>query len=121
MKKNKDIKFKAGKNIAMKVPTHRYDQTIHFYNEILGFQKIEEYKPEVVFEFGDKNLWIDKVKYLSQSEIWLEVECNDIVKAKKYFHNRGIQFRDEIEKLPNGLKALWIASPNDIIHLISES
>ena len=114
------VKFKAGKNIALKVPTHHYDRTVNFYREILGLHQIEENKPEVVFEFGDKNLWIDKVDYLSQSEIWLEIKCNNIGDAKEHFKVQGLTFRDEIEKLPRDLKAFWITSPNDIIHLISE-
>jgi hypothetical protein len=74
----------------------------------------------LAFEFSGKKLWIDKVNHLSQSEIWLEIVCNNITEAKKYFKKTEITRRDEIEKLPDGLQAFWISSPNDIVHLITE-
>ena len=121
MKKQKQVKFKAGKNIAMKVPAHQYQQTVEFYKDIISLRQIKEYEPETVFKFGDKNLWIDKVNYMSQSEIWLEIECDDINEAEKYLESQGVVRRDEIEKLPKGLQAFWISSPSDIIHLISKA
>ncbi|MGD8293677.1 MAG: VOC family protein [Desulfobacterales bacterium] len=33
-------KFSPGKNIAMKVPTHEYDNTVAFYRDILGFEEV---------------------------------------------------------------------------------
>ncbi len=121
MRKNNKVKFSAGKNIAMKVPAHQFEQTVQFYRDIIGLRQIKENEPEVVFKFGDKNLWIDKANNLSQAEIWLEIECKNINEAKKYFKAKEITRRDEIEKLPRGLQAFWITNPCDIIHLISET
>ncbi len=118
---NNNLIFIAGKNIAMKVPPHLFVKTVAFYRDIIKLPAIKESEPYEVFEFGDKKLWIDKVDHLSQSEIWLEIECNDIKKAKAYFKNKNIIFREEIEELPKKLKAFWIAGPNDIIHLIKET
>jgi predicted enzyme related to lactoylglutathione lyase len=117
----KNIKFKAGKNIAIKVPTHQYEQTVEFYRDIIGLPQIRQEKPQIVFKFGDKNLWIDKQNYLSQAEIWFEIECENINEAKKYFKAKRVVRRDEVEKLPPDFKGFWIASPGDIIHLITES
>jgi hypothetical protein len=116
----KSVNFNAGKNIAMKVPSHQYEQTVIFYREIIGLPQIKEEEPEIVFKFGDKKLWIDKVQHLSQAEIWLEIECDDINEAKKHFKQHKVNRRDEIEKLPRDFKGFWISSPSDIIHLISE-
>lgn len=66
-------KFKPGRNIAMKIPPHEYDETLTFYADVLRFPRVTDYAPAVVFEFGGKNLWLDKVDGLSQAEIWLEV------------------------------------------------
>lgn len=115
----KSINFKAGQNIALKVPSHQYEETVTFYRDIIGLQQIKNEEPEIVFKFGDKKLWIDKVKHLSQAEIWLEIECDDIKGAKKHFKKHGVYRRDEIEKLPLEFNGFWISSPSNIIHLIS--
>ena len=74
----------------------------------------------IVFEFGDKNLWIDKIAGISQAEIWLEIQTDDIQKANDYFSEKGIPQRDEIEPLPPKFNGFWISSPSNIIHLIHQ-
>jgi len=120
MKKHNNIRFKAGQNIAMKVPLHQYEQTVKFYRDIIGLPQIKDEEPQTVFKFGDKKLWIDKENHLSQSEIWLELECKNLEEAKKYLESENIIRRDDVEKLPEGFEGFWIASPGDIIHLITK-
>jgi len=73
--------FKPGKNIAIKVPFHHFEQTVSFYRDLLGLEQIHRTSPDaddsVTFRFGDKNLWIDRSATLSQAEIWLEVQTAD--------------------------------------------
>ena len=114
------VSFKAGKNIAMKVPSHQYEQTVLFYRDIIGLHQLKNEEPQIVFEFGDKKLWIDKENHLSQAEIWLELTCSDLEEAKKYLASEKIIRRNEIEKLPKDFEGFWISSPSDIIHLISK-
>ncbi len=114
MKKTEKIKFKTGKNIAMKVPSHQYNQTVQFYRDIIGLPEIKQEDQQIICKFGDKNLWIDKEKHLSQAEIWLALECEDINEAEKYF-------KAKIEKLPGDFKGFWMTSPCNIIHLITVS
>jgi catechol 2,3-dioxygenase-like lactoylglutathione lyase family enzyme len=117
-------KFTSGKNIAMKVPVHEFDETVAFYRDILGFEESDASSPDeiesVTFKFGDKNLWIDKINGISQAEIWLEVVAEDIEAASKYLEERNCIRRDEIEPLPEGFKGFWIANPANIIHLVNE-
>ena len=116
--------FKAGNNIAMKVPFHEYDATVRFYRDILGFEEVvpptTDAFESVIFKFGDKHLWIDKISGISQAEIWLEIVTEDIESASKHFEKHGCTRRDEIEPLPNGFKGLWLTNPANIIHLIAE-
>jgi catechol 2,3-dioxygenase-like lactoylglutathione lyase family enzyme len=116
--------FEPGRNIALKVPSHEYEKTLHFYEHILGLNRIPSYSPDqfetVTFEFGDKNLWIDKIAGLSQSEVWLEIETDNAEAAKHYLSEQGFVIRDEIEPLPEGLKGFWLSGPNNIIHLVVE-
>ena len=116
-------KFKPGRNIAIKVPPHQYEQTVTFYRDILGFEPAglpsSDTYESVALRFGDKTLWIDKCASLSQSEIWLEIQTDDIEKAAAVFAEANICRRDEIEPLPDDFNGFWISSPTDIIHLVT--
>lgn len=105
----------------MKVPPPQFDRTVKFYRDIVGLRQVKKHAPLVVFRFGDKRLWIDREVGLSQAEIWLELECTDVRHAETYLDAMGVVRRDDIEALPEGFSGFWIASPCDIIHLISQS
>ena len=116
--------FKPGDNIAIKVPPHQYEQTVSFYRDTLGLEPINGPSPDaydsVSLRFGDKKLWIDKIDSLSQAEIWLEIQTDDIDAAAAHLEKANIVRRDEIEPLPDGFNGFWISSPAQIIHLVSE-
>ncbi len=111
------VKFAAGRNIAMKVPSHLYDATVQFYRDVVGLKLIESHPPSIGFEFGDNNLWIDRVPGLSQAEIWLELITNDI-SASELLEKANVVRCDEIELLPEGFQAFWVSSPASIVHLV---
>ena len=117
--------FKPGNNIAMKVPAHEFAATVSFYRDVLGFNQKEALSSDssqsVAFEFGDKNLWIDRTPGLSQAEIWLQVIARDSEQASDYLKTSGCVRCDEIEPLPDGYRGFWIAGPSNIIHLVSEA
>jgi catechol 2,3-dioxygenase-like lactoylglutathione lyase family enzyme len=115
------VKVAPGRNIAMKVPPHQYEATVQFYRDVLGFKELTAHAPAVGFEFGSKNLWIDRVPGMSQTEIWLEVVTNDKDAAAEYLQSAGAIRCDDIEPLPEGLEAFWISSPSSIIHLVCTS
>jgi catechol 2,3-dioxygenase-like lactoylglutathione lyase family enzyme len=114
----KRVKFSAGRNIAMKVPPHLYDATVHFYRDVLCLKEIAKHAPAIGFEFGSNNLWIDRVPCMSQTETWLEVITDDIVAAAGQLQAAGIVRCDDIEPLPKGFQAFWISSPASIVHLV---
>ena len=112
--------YKAGKNIAIKVPPYEYEKTVSFYRDIIGLEErkissSDQYE-SISFSFGDKNLWIDKISSVSQAEIWLELVTDNIAEAALHLEKHGVVRRDEIEKLPNDFKGFWICSPSNIIH-----
>lgn len=115
-------KFEPGKNIAVKVPLHRFEATVSFYRDILGLAETRAVSPDrfqsVTFDFGGKNLWIDAIEGLSQAEVWLEVTTDDLDAAARYLSEKGVTRRDEVEPLPEGFRGFWVSSPCDIIHLI---
>jgi catechol 2,3-dioxygenase-like lactoylglutathione lyase family enzyme len=114
--------FKAGRNIAMKVPPHQYEQTVRFYRDVLGLPALSGPSGAVGFAFGASNLWIDRVPSMSQAEIWLEVVTEDLDAAEKLLarEGTGVVRCDEIEPLEPGFAAFWIASPASIVHLVCQ-
>lgn len=112
--------FKGGRNIAMKTPPHQFDATVAFYRDTLGLQQIESLKPDIVFQFGSNQLWIDNVPGMSQAEIWLEVIAEDAHAAAEHLEANGVVRCDAIEPLPENMSAFWISSPAQIIHLVCE-
>ena len=60
--------FSGGANIAIKCPSHTYDQTVAFYRDTLGLPLIEEEPDGCIFQFGPNRLWIDKVPNLSHAD-----------------------------------------------------
>ncbi|MEM0965194.1 MAG: hypothetical protein AAGJ81_03455 [Verrucomicrobiota bacterium] len=110
--------FKGGRNIAMKVPPHQYEETVRFYRDLLGLKQLKEHLPAVGFEFGRNHLWIDRVPGMSQAEMWLEIMTDDISASSEFFREENVTRCDEIEDLPDGFEAFWISSPASIIHLV---
>jgi len=112
--------YRGGRNIAMKVPPHQYEATVRFYRDVLGLKRLENHPPEVGFEFGGCQLWIDRVPSLSQAEVWLEIATDDIAAAAKHFSGAGVVRCDEIEPLPQGFEGFWISNPASIVHIVSK-
>lgn len=116
--------FSPGKNIAIKVPTHEFEKMVNFYKVVLGLKQIDASLPDefnsVTFEFGDKNLWVDKISGISQAEIWLEIETDNAFEAKKYLEDQGCTIRNEVEPLPSDVNGFWLSSPSNTIHLVNE-
>ncbi|MFB9310049.1 hypothetical protein BJY17_000497 [Agromyces hippuratus] len=111
--------FSGGRNIAMKVPPHRYEATVRFYRDVLQLPAVSGPNGDATgFEFGPCNLWIDHCPGLSQAEVWLELVASDTGSAAEVLENAGIARRDEIEDLGTGFDGFWISSPSDVIHLV---
>ncbi len=112
-------KFSPGRNIAMKIPPHEFSRTVAFYREILGLAVLAEHPESIVFDFGGKRLWLDRVPHLSQTEIWLAVETADAPAASSHLAAKGVIRCDDIEPLPEVFSGFWIVSPAGIVHLVS--
>ena len=116
--------FRPGKNIAIKVPAHEFDRMVEFYKIIIGLKQKDTNSRDdfdsIAFEFGDKNLWVDKISGISQAEVWLEIETDNAAVAKSYLEEQGCVIRNEIEPLPSGFNGFWLSSPSNIVHLVNE-
>ena len=110
--------FSGGANIAIKCPSHTYEQTVSFYRDTLALPLIEEEPEGCIFQFGPNRLWIDKVPNLSQPDIWLELETNDTEAAAAFLKIHGVARRDEVEQLREDFNGFFISAPNGVIHLV---
>jgi len=116
---NTKLNFRPGRNMAMKVPPHQHAQTVRFYSEVLGLERLPDLGDSACFEFGGKRLWIDRVPGMSQAELWLEIVANDLDAAASHFERHGVTRCDAIEQLPEGFAGFWISSPAGIVHLVA--
>jgi len=111
--------FRAGRDIAMKVPPHQFEATISFYRDVLNLPHLKSETNSECFAFGSSHLWIDRVPAMSQAEIWLEVQSDDTEKASELLGAAGVTRCDEIEPLPIGFDGFWICNPAGIVHLVT--
>ena len=112
--------IKGGIDIALKVPSHQYQQTIEFYRDTLGMKEITDKPPAMGFAFGPNRLWIDEAPALSQAEIWLELFTPNFAQTEKQLKEEGVVRCDAVEPLPEGFKGGWIMSPCNIVHMVRE-
>ena len=114
--------FKPGKNIALKIPSRDYQETVAFYRDVLQLPELGESQDGALgFDFDGKFLWLDNVANLTEAEIWLQIETSDTTAAAEHFHKYQINRCDEIETLPPGFDGFWIKNPASLVHLVSKS
>lgn len=111
--------FTGGVNIAIKVPLHKYEETVAFYREVLNLPLIEEEPEGCIFQFGPMRLWVDKAPQLSQPDVWFELLTNDTQSAATYLANHGVARRDELEQLPDDFDGFFVTDPSGVIHLVA--
>ena len=105
-----------GRNIAIKVPTYRWDETLAFYRDRAGLTVLQSSDTSVAFQFGEMILWIDRVDTQSQSDVWLELFCDDEDPADA-LKQLDSPRRDELEPLGD-VNGVWTSDPAGTVLLI---
>ena len=103
-----------GKNIAIKVPLHKWRDTVAFYRDRVGLPITNELTNSVGFSFGDVTLWIDRVERQSQVDVWLELFTDDPDAALRHLESPK---RDELEPLDD-VNGHWTSDPAGVILLV---
>ena len=103
-----------GKNIAIKVPLYKWDETVAYYRERVGLKVTKELTNSVAFEFGEMTLWIDRVEQQSQVDVWLELVTDDPDTALREL---GSPRRDELEPLDD-VDGHWTSDPAGVVLLV---
>lgn len=106
--------IEPGKNIAIKVPAHRWEATVAFYRDRVGLPVNRTLRDSVGFGFGEITLWIDRVPHQSQTDIWLELFTDDPDAALAEL--QGPQ-RDELEPL-DSVEGQWTSDPAGVVLLL---
>jgi predicted enzyme related to lactoylglutathione lyase len=117
-----DNKFKGGVNIAIKIPKSKYEETVAFYRDILKLE-IEEKpisNPTVSrthkVTFGNNVVWLDCLDNYTHSEVWLELNTDDVRTSTEYLVSKGIKTCDELEQIPADMH--WIADPAGTVFIL---
>lgn len=117
--------FDGGVNVAIKIPLDRYDQTVGFYQHILGFELTPYFHENTgqshYCRFGTLTLWLDRVDHFSQTDIWLELNTDNIESARTYLSENGVNFRPELEELPADFKGNWLSDPAGVVMILKEN
>jgi extradiol dioxygenase family protein len=91
--------IRPGKNIAIKVPLHRYAETVAFYRDRVGLPVAREMENSTGFEFNGFTLWIDKVPHQSQVDVWLGPVYKVAVRKQRRMAARWSTSRNELASL----------------------
>jgi catechol 2,3-dioxygenase-like lactoylglutathione lyase family enzyme len=106
--------LRPGKNIAIKVPLFRWQETVAFYRDKVGLSIKNEQENTVAFEFGDITLWVDRVEHQSDTDVWLELLTDDHEQA---LESLGSPIRDELEPLDD-VEGHWTSDPAGVVLLV---
>lgn len=106
--------IKPGKNIAIKVPTYKWQETVEYYRDRVGLPIKKTLKESVGFEFGEMTLWIDRVEKQSQTDVWLELFTDDPDVAVERLES---PVRDSLEAL-DGVEGHWTNDPAGVVLLV---
>jgi hypothetical protein len=118
-----NIQFNGGVNIALKIPKHKYEETVAFYRDVLKLQVKEEPidNPTVSrthsVVFGPNTVWLDCVDNYPHAEAWLEIQTPDVEKATEYLRSQGVTTKDEFEQIPKDKH--WITDPAGTVMIVS--
>ncbi len=127
--RTQDVEFRAGTNIAIKIPAERFEATVAFYRDTVGFELTEEDVSDTPtlsrsfsLRFGAVKLWLDCVDSVDRTEVWLEFETDDLAAARQRLAQVGIEPCDDVEPFPGiGETAHWIRDPAGVVHLLCQA
>jgi catechol 2,3-dioxygenase-like lactoylglutathione lyase family enzyme len=121
-----DIRFAAGKNIALKVPRYRAAATERFYRDVLGLPLLGRTAASgafpngsPAFDFGGTRLWVDDVASADRGDVWLQVTVTDLERAMRHLTAARVPVRDELEPLGD-FPGHWISDPAGTILLVAQ-
>lgn len=90
------MQFEGGNNIVMRIPKHRYEDTLHFYRDILlmdmeeGLVADQVTLQRHVVRFGSVALCLDCMEGIEESYLCLEIKSTDIDLSTQFLQSNNI-------------------------------
>ncbi len=109
--------IEPGKNIAIKVPQHKWAETVAFYRDRVCLEVTKELSDSVAFSFGNMTLWVDRVERQSQTDVWLELFTDDPDQALQKLQSPN---RDALEPLDD-VNGHWTSDPAGVVLLLAQN
>lgn len=106
--------LRPGRNIAVKVPLYRYEETVAYYRDRVGLPVTRTLENSTSFGFGGLTLWIDCVPHQSHGDVWLELFSDEPTEA---LARLGSPRRDELEPLDT-VTGHWTCDPAGTVLLV---
>ena len=106
--------LRPGRNVAIKAPLYKYEETVAFYRDRVGLSVIRTMANSTGFGFGELTLWIDSVPHQSQQDVWLELFSDAPTEALAQLDSPR---RDELEPL-EGVIGHWTSDPAGTVLLV---
>ena len=86
-----------GRNFAFKVPAWLHDDAAAFYRDIVGLPRADTDGTSQVFEFGEMRLWLDRADHATHSDVWLELQVDDVERSALRLERAGARIADHLE------------------------
>lgn len=116
------MKFEGGPHIAVRIPPGKYDDTVHFYRDVL-LMDVQEHPVDhpAIFrshsvQFGNSVLRLDCIPDQKEVEIYLEIRYTGAENALQFLEANGIEVLPQPEQFPHSLHR--IRDPAGVISLL---
>ena len=113
-----DRSIRGGDNIALKIPSYCYEQTVAFYRDTLGLPFARHELGSPGFEFGRNTLWLDHVPRYARSDVWIQVRTADVDEVAARLAAQGVPIREEVEPYDD-VPGHWISDPSGVVIRLS--
>lgn len=71
------MQITPGRNIAINVPAHRWNEMVAFHLDRIGLARLRDSPDSIAVAFGEIGLWLDRVPQQIQADVWLELITDD--------------------------------------------
>lgn len=113
-----DPRIRGGDNIAIKIPTYHYERTVAFYRDVLRLPFAREELGSPGFEFGANTLWLDHVPRYARSDVWLQLQADDVDDIAGRLASQGVPLREEVEPYDD-VPGHWLSDPSGVVIRLS--
>ncbi len=115
------LTIKADKDITIKIPIDLYEDTLHFYRDILLMETEEVLidLPSTInstkVKFGDINLWLEPISNPKDAAMLLKINTNQMENALNYLQANNVKIIGKKNKLIGGYLRIQDPAGNTLL------